>query len=246
MHFWAIIWAILGLGMGFFGIQGDFWLIGYLVNITLITPLVWGTVMMLGWKKAVVSTLLIGVLAIFVESLGLLTGWPYGEFRYLPGIGPLWQNFLPYILPISFLPLFLSAWTLSWLCQRPATIWLWMLILDLMLDPMAVHLGLWVYAEEGWYLGVPLSNFLGWMISGVVMNLVWWRLTRKSLKVSRKASEMLINGTSGFVALWTSAAAVVTWKTANWWFLLPVAIGASLLIFLNWQKQQRNAIFSKE
>lgn len=49
----------------------------------------------------------------------------------------------------------------------PASVLL-LVLQDALLDPAAVGLGFWSYAEGGVYHGVPLSNYLGWCFSGAV------------------------------------------------------------------------------
>lgn len=39
---------------------------------------------------------------------------------------------------------------------------------DVVLDPGAVLLGFWHYKEGGWFYGVPISNFAGWLVSGLI------------------------------------------------------------------------------
>jgi isopentenyl-diphosphate delta-isomerase len=41
-------------------------------------------------------------------------------------------------------------------------------VFDLVLDPGAVRLGFWQYEGGGVYYGVPVSNFLGWLVSGSI------------------------------------------------------------------------------
>lgn len=42
------------------------------------------------------------------------------------------------------------------------------LAVDLALDPGTVSLGIWSYAGQSDYYGVPLPNYLGWVLSGSV------------------------------------------------------------------------------
>ena len=51
-------------------------------------------------------------------------------------------------------------------------------VCDLVLDPAAVSLGFWAWDEPGWYYGVPLVNFLGWVASGGIAVLALRRLPR--------------------------------------------------------------------
>ncbi len=45
------------------------------------------------------------------------------------------------------------------------------LLLDLMIEPLAVHInGYWVWNESGWgYYGVPGSNFIAWWVTSLVL-----------------------------------------------------------------------------
>jgi bisanhydrobacterioruberin hydratase len=40
--------------------------------------------------------------------------------------------------------------------------------MDAVLDPGAASLGFWVWPQGGAYYGVPLSNYAGWLLSGVL------------------------------------------------------------------------------
>ena len=35
---------------------------------------------------------------------------------------------------------------------------------DLYLDPIAVHLGIWIWSNPGPWFGVPIGNFVGWWL----------------------------------------------------------------------------------
>ena len=54
---------------------------------------------------------------------------------------------------------------------------------DLSLDPRMVQDGNWIWHDGGAYFGVPLSNFVGWVVTALLVYLVWtfleirdWRL----------------------------------------------------------------------
>jgi putative membrane protein len=52
---------------------------------------------------------------------------------------------------------------------------------DLVLDPVFVHLGIWIWITPGFYYGVPISNYVGWLFTGLVsaailIILVRWRI----------------------------------------------------------------------
>jgi uncharacterized membrane protein len=67
---------------------------------------------------------------------------------------------------------------------------LWLIILlsalllvavDLVLDPVFVHLGIWIWITPGFYYGVSISNYIGWFFKGLIsaailLILLRWRI----------------------------------------------------------------------
>ena len=44
---------------------------------------------------------------------------------------------------------------------------------DLSLDPRMVHDGNWVWHDGGPYLGIPITNFVGWFLTACVIFIIW-------------------------------------------------------------------------
>ena len=110
--------------------------------------------------------LILSLYAYAIETIGLLTGYPYGVFVYGSAIGPKVLGFLPLLLPFAYVPLVIGVGALT--RRRSlllATICL--LAVDIVIDPGAVRLGYWAYAHGDFY-GVPLTNFLGWIFTGSI------------------------------------------------------------------------------
>jgi len=110
-----------------------------------------------------------------VEYTGAETGLPYGEFSYGVSLGPMLGP-IPYALPLFFIPLVLNSYLLCLLVLgdrarslpvRLLAVSATVVAVDLVLDPAAVALGFWSFAE-GSYYGVPLMNYAGWVLSAVV------------------------------------------------------------------------------
>ncbi|PSQ43637.1 carotene biosynthesis protein [Halobacteriales archaeon SW_7_68_16] len=148
-----------------------------------------------------------------IEFVGLRTGWPYGEFTYLIDLGPTVAGDVPLGLPIFFFPLVLNAYLLVLLLgggrtdrtilRLPATI-LTVLAIDAVLDPGAVAVGFWAYAEGGYY-GVPLSNYLGWVLSATVAVAAFDRAFPVArLRERLVACEFALDDMMSFVVLWGS------------------------------------------
>jgi len=136
-------------------------------------PLV-GTLAPLVTRRA--GTALVGLAAYTyaVEYVGLTTGVPYGSFAYGVALGPAVAG-VPAALPVLFVPLVVNAVFLATLLAPGVTrgrrIGLAIAIVvavDLVLDPAAVAVGFWTYTAPGPYYGVPVSNYLGWVLSATV------------------------------------------------------------------------------
>lgn len=117
------------------------------------------------------------------EWVGIRTGLPFGQYTYAETLWPR-PGGVPVIVALAWGGMGLAAYALA--CRatwgRPAvdaapvrvalgalalTAW------DLFLDPQMLRVGLWVWTEPGPYRGVPVGNFLGWLlVSLLVMTLV--------------------------------------------------------------------------
>ncbi len=138
-----------------------------------------------GFWKGVRAIFLLGVFGYAIEAFGVVTGLPYGEFFYGDALGGKFLGIVPYLLPVSYVPLVIGAVAASWRPDGPRIVFvlrsaLLLTLMDGVLDPGAVALGFWVWPEGGIYYGVPLSNYVGWIVSSTLAAslLVWfggWR-----------------------------------------------------------------------
>ena len=108
------------------------------------------------------------------EALGSHMGVPFGSYRYTDILQPQILG-VPLHIPLGWLMMLPPSWAAAqaianqikprW--QFPAFIGLSALAMtawDLMMDPMMVTWGMWVWDPPGAYFGIPLSNFLGWLL----------------------------------------------------------------------------------
>ena len=144
--------------------------------------------------------LYIALLGFIMEGLSIHTGFPYGFFEYGSLMGPTLAG-VPFLLAFAWPPLVIGAYAVM---QRSSyavvgtTVFL--LLLDLVLDPVAVILGQWDWAVEGIYYGIPFQNFLGWTLTGLIASLLIEKVDRLP---SYSASSLLF-----VVAFWTGAAVI--------------------------------------
>ncbi|HYX94463.1 MAG TPA: carotenoid biosynthesis protein [Geodermatophilus sp.] len=121
--------------------------------------------------------------AVVFESVGLATGFPYGEYGYSDDLGPTLLG-VPFLVPLAWL---MMAWP-SWLLarrltrdvragrRRPARVAVAAAVFagwDVVLDPQMVQAGYWTWAHPRPGLPgidtVPLTNLAGWLLAGLVL-----------------------------------------------------------------------------
>lgn len=122
-----------------------------------------------------------------VEFLGLETSFPFGTYAYAESLGASLAG-VPLVIPMAWsmmaYPCLLAAQRLSTTSLGTALVGGWLLAAwDLFLDPQMVGEGYWTWIDTGWPLpgipGIPLQNYLGWLLSAIVLMFVLDRLPRK-------------------------------------------------------------------
>jgi uncharacterized membrane protein len=111
------------------------------------------------------------------ELVSVRTGKPFGHYRYTSRLGPL-AGGVPLVVGVPWALMARPAWVVAGLIDaRPVlrvplaagalTAW------DVFVDPRMVADGYWEWPAGGAYEGVPLSNFAGWLATGVAVFSVW-------------------------------------------------------------------------
>ncbi|MFT4311342.1 MAG: carotenoid biosynthesis protein [Candidatus Woesearchaeota archaeon] len=171
------------------------------------------------WLKIIIS---ISILAYIIETIGILTGFPYTPFEYTELMGYKILGVTPLALPFAFVPLVIGAIYLS---QHLKKTWkkitlavAILVITDLILDPAAVALNIWIWEINGVFYGVPFLNFIGWIFTGTLAVLIFRYFETNKIKKETLTSLYLT------VSFWTGA---TMWL--NLW--IPFIIG---LIFTSY------------
>jgi putative membrane protein len=122
--------------------------------------------------------------AVIAEYSSTRGGFPFGLYHYTGHTmgRELFVSNVPAFSPLSFPFLAYASWcVVRWVRGRPrdlttlAAAGVVMMVMDVVVDPLAVvghrwFLGdLFFYPDGGLYLGVPLSNFAGWVLVGWVI-----------------------------------------------------------------------------
>ncbi len=156
--------------------------------------------LILGGKRILVFFLLCVVLCYLAEVVGVATGVPFGRYSYADGaIGTKWLH-VPWTVPLAWFSMMLPSYVITNLLvdlaptPHPRPEWhryLWlvgvgalvMTAWDLALDPyMVSQQGAWTWLDVGsWsFLGVPFSNYGGWLLVTGLFFLIY-RLTDRYL-----------------------------------------------------------------
>jgi putative membrane protein len=181
-------------------------------------------------RRAGVGLLAVTAYSYAIEYVGVHYGVPYGEFAYQIELGPMVGG-VPIGLPVFFLPLVVNGYLLVLLLlpragriRRTLAALAVVLVVDFVLDPAAVGLGFWAYASGGFYYGVPLSNFAGWVLSGLVaVSLVEWGFDCEALSARLRSCEFALDDFVSFVLLW--GAMNVYFRN---WIAVVLAVGLSV------------------
>jgi putative membrane protein len=122
---------------------------------------------------------IVAVLSYLAELIGSTTGIPFGKYYYTGLLQPQLAG-VPLLIPLAWLMMLPPAWaiaeiilgkssrliTFAMLAAAAFTAW------DLFLDPQMVGWGFWVWEQPGSYFGIPLMNYLGWLVVSGLITLV--------------------------------------------------------------------------
>ncbi len=193
------------------------------------------------------------------ELLGTSTGFPFGHYSYLSGLGYKIAGLVPFTIPLSWFYLGCVSYLLaraglevdkkpSWL-RHVGAVALGALLLtswDFVLDPAMSQTALpfWYWHQPGAFFGMPYQNFAGWLGTGCTFMTVaalLWRNTPIKLQ-GRQLHLPLIVYLSNF-----AFAAVMSLASG---FPIPVLLGLLLgttpAVLLWWKAQSQSAPASVE
>jgi uncharacterized membrane protein len=148
-----------------------------------------------GLRTILVFTGLCAVVGNIVENIGVVTGFPFGRYEFLELMGPKLLH-VPVLLGLAYAGMAYVSWnvaclilarpgsTLSWprALVLPAVASMVMTAWDLAQDPVwSTVLHGWVWQHGGPWFGVPVSNYLGWLLTVFTIYLLFsFFLNRKS------------------------------------------------------------------
>ncbi|MFN6384253.1 MAG: gamma-carotene 1'-hydroxylase CruF [Pseudanabaena sp.] len=129
-------------------------------------------------------------LSLSSELLGTSTGFPFGAYAYLSGLGYKIADLVPFTIPLSWFYMGFSAFLVSATLMRFGTSWVYRIVAialgslmltswDFVLDPAMSQTPypFWEWHQAGEFYGMPYQNFFGWFGTGCVFmtvaSLIW-------------------------------------------------------------------------
>ncbi|MDV3002379.1 MAG: hypothetical protein N5P05_003985 [Chroococcopsis gigantea SAG 12.99] len=191
------------------------------------------------------------------ELLGTSTGFPFGHYHYLSGLGYKIQGLVPFTIPLSWFYLGLSGYLIAraglsglsipgWVKIGGAIVFGSILLTswDFVLDPAMSQTALpfWLWEQPGAFFGMPYQNFAGWFGTGAVFmtvaSLIWGvkpiELGNRDLKLPL----VVYLGNFGFAAVMSIGAG----------FYIPLILGIftgvipALVLYVMAQKSPRKEV----
>jgi uncharacterized membrane protein len=166
-------------------------------------------------------------LSLVSELLGTSTGFPFGHYHYLSGLGYKIAGLVPFTIPLSWFYIGFSAYIIAragletlaipQALKYIGAIGFGSLLLtswDFVLDPAMSQttVPFWVWEQPGAFFGMPYENFAGWFGTGAVFMTVAtfiWRLKPLTLPSSQLGLPLAVYlGNFAFATITSLAAGI--------------------------------------
>jgi uncharacterized membrane protein len=138
-------------------------------------------VLFYGWRDATVLAAICLVTTFAMENIGNITGFPFGHYHFEVGSNLIHVGVIPLIVG----PLWFGMGYFSWIVAgillgrtgprvtgmfetlaRPVVAAFVMAQWDVVMDPPEATISrAWIWHDGGAHFGVPLSNYLGWLLT---------------------------------------------------------------------------------
>ena len=156
------------------------------VALHIIPPLVFALVhgaIVYGWRGALTFAGLCVVVGNVFENMSIRTGFPFGHYTFTERMGPKLLQ-VPILLGLAYVGMGYLSWTVAramlgmrrsgdagWrVATLPLLASVVMTAWDVAMDPIWSTVGhLWIWRQGGGYLGVPVSNYFGWLLTNYVI-----------------------------------------------------------------------------
>ena len=181
------------------------------------------------------------LISLSFELLGTSTGIPFGWYEYTPLLGYRIAGLVPFPIPLSwFYMVYCSLAVVSrlfqadhnektksaWALMAGAILTAWDVSLDPAMSRATAH---WIWEMGGFFYGMPLTNWLGWFLSGSIIARVMLYIvgtTTFERKVSPSRLPLVVYAANGIMPI------AICLRHGLWWAagLGAAAMGIPLLL----------------
>jgi uncharacterized membrane protein len=243
----VVLFSVAGFGVFISGLPKPAWNYYALTQGLSIANVVSGVLCALlamaseqGWRPTLVLLALATTVAGTMELIGTTTGVPFGHYQYTELLGYKLFGHVPLLIPPSWFMMLYPALLLAslrlrgWLARAAvaaAVLTLWDVALDAACTAGFAQWqwlqqgSLWGWLPEVHFYGMPLENWLGWLLTGGLISALFlrvqpdWKPTRHSIGIwlylvqgALAAMMALLLGRGWASLLWlVGMAAVLLW-----------------------------------
>jgi putative membrane protein len=150
----------------------------------------------LGWRHTLVFFATSAVISWVYEQVGVATGVIYGPYHYTDVLG-VKLGHVPLLIPLAWFMMIYPSYVIAnliaddqpigsrgslkhiiWLSFLSAAV---MTAWDLVVDPVlsGPNVKAWIWEQGGPYFGIPLQNYVGWMLTTFTVYLVYRLFERR-------------------------------------------------------------------
>jgi uncharacterized membrane protein len=138
-------------------------------------------VLFYGWKNAAVLLAICLVITFTMENIGAATGFPFGRYHFAVGSNLIHVGAIPIIVGPLWFGMGYFAWIVAGtllggahrrlrgkvqLIALPVVAAFVMTQWDVVMDPPEATISkAWIWHDGGAHFGVPISNYLGWLLT---------------------------------------------------------------------------------
>jgi putative membrane protein len=222
----------------------------------------------LGWRSALAIFVAAFSISLASELTGTATGYPFGPYSYTTQLGYLIGGRVPFNIPTSW---FFMLYASLAICGRilparndSASKWRWAAIAalvltawDVSMDPAMVATTHWLWHLPsleggsvirrlfltGFFYGMPLTNWLGWLLTGLVVARVMLAIVPPSRWTERVAPSRLplvLYAANGVLPLLICAG------RGMWWAVLFGAVAMGIPLVLAVRRPARASVARRE
>jgi putative membrane protein len=141
-----------------------------------------GTVAVLGRRRGLFVATAVVLLSLGMELLGTSTGFPFGPYGYGNHLGAKVLGLVPMVIPLSWFLMLYATLAIALRFEAGGAVTtlvaaVGLLAWDMLMDPtMSAVFPFWSWHRGGVYYGMPLVNWLGWLLTGCIIAVAMLRV----------------------------------------------------------------------